>query len=284
MNFEQFVSAMAAGIKEYTTREEYVEKQEILRNNGVVSVGIVIRTKKQKAAPLIYLEEYYQKYQEGAPLETLVQHLLDRSRHAPAPPVWDYEEILNFEKIKSRIVYKMINAKQNEKLLEKVPNLPILDFAIVFYLLISADDEGECSVLIRNEHMNLWEVPISVLYQMAKNNTPKLCPYRIKSICECIEIPEEESVFQILTNEQGINGATAILYPNIPQKIYHLVNGNYYLIPSSVHEFLIVPENQGIHAEGLCRILREVNETEIDPEEYLGDEIYYFDGDIITKM
>ena len=193
MNFEQFVSAMAAGIKEYTTREEYVEKQEILRNNGVVSVGIVIRTKKQKAAPLIYLEEYYQKYQEGAPLETLVQHLLDRSRHAPAPPVWDYEEILNFEKIKSRIVYKMINAKQNEKLLEKVPNLPILDFAIVFYLLISADDEGECSVLIRNEHMNLWEVPISVLYQMAKNNTPKLCPYRIKSICECIEIPEEEA-------------------------------------------------------------------------------------------
>ena len=284
MNYEQFVSAMLAGIKEYATQEECVEKQEIIKNNGVVSVGIVIRTMGQKAAPLIYLEEYYQKYRAGAPLETLVLHFLDRSRNAPAPPVWDYEKILDFEKIKSQIVYKLVNTKQNEQMLKKVPNLPILDFSIVFYLLISENEDGECSVLIRNEHMNLWKVPISVLYQMAKKNTPKLCPYCIKSICECIQIPEEESAFQILTNEKGIHGATAILYPNMPQKIRQLVESNYYLIPSSIHEFLIVPEIHGVQADSLCRILKEVNATEIEPEEYLGDEIYYFDGDIITKM
>lgn len=88
----------------------------------------------------------------------------------------------------------------------------------------------------------------------------------------------------VLSNETGINGAAALLYPKMPEYIYKTVGGNYYLLPSSVHEFLIVPEEKGINPSELIAIVREVNRTEIEKAEFLSDDVYYFNHDIITKM
>ena len=169
-----------------------------------------------------------------------------------------------------------------------MPNLPILDFAIVFYWMVPV---GECeygSVLIRNAHMNLWKLPISVLYQCAKENTPKLLPYVLAPLSEYVEELSgefiEESPLYILSNQMGINGAVSLLYPEMPGIIYKKIRKPYYLLPSSVHEFLIVPESELIRPGNLREIVSEVNMTQIQPEELLSDHVYYFDGNIITKM
>ena len=98
------------------------------------------------------------------------------------------------------------------------------------------------------------------------------------------EYIDEDCPIRVLSNETGINGAAALLYPKMPEYIYKTVGGNYYLLPSSVHEFLIVPEKKGINPSELVAIVREVNRTEIEKEEFLSDDIYYFNHDIITKM
>ena len=288
MNYEQFICAMMECTKKKLSETEIVEKQEVLKNNGVISVGLVIRKNSENTAPIIYLEEFYKKYLLGAEIELLCEILVQKSRNAPLPPVWDYEEMLDFRKIHNQIVYKLINAKKNEKLLQKVPSLPILDFAIVFYWMIPAGESESGSVLIRNEHMNLWKIPISLLYQCAKENTPRLCPYIFRSLNEYMEEMTGEilegSPLYILSNQIGIHGASAILYPGMPGRIYENLKRNYYLLPSSIHEFLIVPENRFIRPENLQSMLKEVNETQIKAEELLSDHIYYFDGNIITKM
>jgi hypothetical protein len=93
-----------------------------------------------------------------------------------------------------------------------------------------------------------------------------------------------ESPLLVLSNESGVNGAAAIIYPEVPQRIYEYVGKNYYLLPSSVHELLIVPDDGEVDSLSLREIVREVNQTHIEAEEYLSDDIYYFDGEIITKM
>lgn len=288
MNYEQFVCAMLECTKKRVMESETVEKQEILKNNGVISRGLVIQKAGENIAPIIYLDEFYKKYLLGATVEALSDILIEKSRNIPSAPVWNYEDILDFRKIRNRIVYKLISAKRNQKLLQQVPNLPMLDFAIVFYVMIPAGEAENGSVLIRNEHMNLWELPISVLYQCAKENTQKLCPYTFAMLSEYVkelagEMIEECPIF-VLTNEAGINGATAILYPEMPGIIYEKLQQNYYLLPSSIHEFLIVPEHNDIQPENLRMMVKEVNETMVKKEELLSDHIYYFDGDIITKM
>lgn len=288
MNYEQFIFSMLECVREKLPKTVLVEKQEILKNNGVIAVGISIRKKEDPVAPIIYLEDYYEKYRMGASVETLAEHLIRRGEYIPSVPMWDYRNILDFQKIRHQVVYKLINAKRNPKLLEEVPNLPMLDFAIVFYVLISVKEGENCSILIRNAHMNDWKLPISQLYQCAKENTRNLCPAILRPLSDYVEIPKgeylPESQLFILSNETGFYGASAILYPQMPRRIYEVLGGNYFLLPSSVHEFLAVKESYDISPEHLKQIVRDVNQNHIEPEEYLSDEIYYFNGEIITKM
>ena len=288
MNYEQFICAMLECTKGKLSESEIVEKQEILKNNGVISVGLSVRRTDRKAAPIIYLEEFYEKYLLGASVDNLSDFLLQKSRNTDWVPKCSYEEILDFQKIRNQVVYKLVNTKMNEKLLKDVPNLPVLDFSIVFYWLVSAG-ESECgSVMIRNAHMNLWKLPISVLYQCAKENTPRLCPYVFSSLTEYLEERTGEviegSPLYILSNEMGINGATSLLYPGMPGIIYEKIKGSYYLLPSSVHEFLVVPDTPMIRPGNLRMMVKEVNATQIEAEELLSDHVYYFDGNIITEM
>ncbi len=288
MNYEQFICAMLECTNKKLPENVWAERQEILKNNGVMAVGLAIRRRGESVAPLIYLEEFYKKYLLGVSVEELAESLIRYSENAPSAPEWDYHCILDFQKIKNRIVYKLIHAQKNERLLKEVPHLPVLDFAIIFYLMIPANTSECCSVLIKNEHRNLWKLPISVLYHYAKGNTPRLCPYQLCALNDFAKeegLEElEESPFYVLTNEKGINGAAAILYPGMPGKIYEKLGGNYYLLPSTVHEFLIVPDLEEISPQHLLTMLREINETQVTKEEVLSDHIYYFDGNIITKM
>lgn len=288
MNYEEFIFAISECAKKKLTRWESLERQEILKNNGVVAKGISIRKQGESVVPIIYLEDYYRKYCAGENLEELAEHLINKVRCAPAAPKWEYEDILDFNKIRNRIVYKLINAKRNERLLKEVPNLPMLDFAIVFYIMISNNQAENCSVLIRNEHMNGWRLPISLLYQCARENTPKLCPYVLFPMSDFLEAYFGETIDRcpllVLSNETGINGASALLYPHMPKIIFESIGKNYYLLPSSIHELLIVPEEKSLIAGNLKEMVQDVNASHVAKEEYLSDSIYYFDGHTITKM
>ena len=288
MNYDQFVCAMLECTAKKVSEEELVEKQEVLKNNGVIAVGLTLRNRRSQIAPIIYMEDFYRKYCLGASLEVLSDFFLQRSRNLPTEPGCNYCEMQDFAKIKDQVVYKLVNAKKNEKLLREVPHLPILDFAIVFYWMVPAGDSEYGSVLIRNSHMDLWKLPISVLYQCAKKNTPGLLPYTFAPLGEFIknysgEMLEESSLY-ILTNRLGMNGSAALLYPEMPGKIYKYIKSSYYLLPSSIHEFLVVPEHELILPENLKEMVQEVNATQVSAEEFLSDHIYYFDGNIITEM
>ena len=288
MNYEQFIDAMLACTKSKLPGTDIVEVQNVQKNNGVKLIGLVIRKSNRQIAPVIYLEEFYKRYLTGWSIEQLSSMLIERSTNIPGIPSWDFEEFKDFSKIQDKIVYKLINAKANEELLKGVPHLPILDFAIVFSLLLSFSEKESGSVLIKNGHIDYWKCPISSLYECAKRNTPRLCPSALFLLNELMEEIGEEiyktSNVYVLTNQSGTNGAAALLYPGIPRELYEMIGGNYYLLPSSVHEFLIVPEVQEMVAEELRVIVREVNATQLEREEFLSDDIYYFDGNIITKI
>lgn len=287
MNYEQFVQEMESCTKGKAQDEE-VAVQRVRKNNGVIYVGLTIRKEGEAAVPLVYLEPYYQKYLQGISVEELSDLLLSQVRNTSAILPWDYREILDFQKIKRRIVYRLVNAEKNKALLNEIPNLPILDFAIIFYIHISGGEKGSASVLIRNSNLEFWKCPISLLYQYAKENTQKIFPYEFGPIQnymrDAVCLSGEEYPLFLLSNVQFLDGAAVLLYPGMPQIIYEAVGGNYYLLPSSVHEFLVVPESDCIIPERLRKMVKTVNRSQVDEEEFLSDHIYYFNGEIITKM
>lgn len=288
MNYEKFVHILLKYVEKELLPSETVEKCEVLKNNGIRAVGLAIRKKEETIAPVIYLEEYYRSFLNGATLEALAVHLLGKSRNAPSAPDWDYHDFLDFEIIKNRIVYKLVNAEKNEPLLKEVPHLAVLDLAVIFYVLIPSGEGVSCSVLIKNSHMELWRVAIPELYRCARKNMPELCPPVFCPLSDFMEKLRgerlEECPLYVLTNEEGINGASALLYPEMPKKIYEAFHCGYYLLPSSIHEFLIVPEDRDVNSLDLVEMVREVNGTQVREDELLSDHIYYFNGCNITKI
>lgn len=288
MNYDQFVQKLLACVKERLLPSETVEKHELLKNNGVCAVGLSIRKKEETVVPVVYLEEYYECFQQGERVEDLAGHLLARSRMALPAPDWDYQQFYDFQAVKDRIAYKLVNGERNETLLKEVPHLAALDLAIVFYLMIPCKEADCCSILIKNSHLEQWKKGIPDLYQCARKNMPKLCPPVLRPLTEFIEELSGERLescpMYVLTNENGIHGASALLYPGMPERIRTLMKRNYYLLPSSIHEFLIVPEDPAVCADNLNEMVKEVNATQIRKEELLSDHIYYFNGYNITKI
>ena len=150
------------------------------------------------------------------------------------------------------------------------------------------------TMLIRNEHLGLWKVSEEEILQRAEANTKKLLPYEFTTmytmnpmITEILEgrdmdeegckRPGEQEDMYVLTNHMWSGGASAVLYPGRLDAIGEYLKGNYYILPSSVHEVIIVPEYMAPPKEGMENIVKAVNEEEVQTEEFLSNHVYFYD-------
>lgn len=147
------------------------------------------------------------------------------------------------------------------------------------------------TMLIRNEHLTWWNVTSEEIRRRADMNTEKILPYEFSAMCMMIEemlgnqemeeeewkkFREQENMY-ILTNHIRSCGASAILYPGRLQAIGDYFKENYFILPSSIHEVIILPESKALPKDEMECVIREVNETQVQAEEFLSNHAYYYD-------
>ena len=139
-------------------------------------------------------------------------------------------------------------------------------------------------MMVRAEHMDMWKVTEEDLYYRASKNTQELLPYEFAPMRTVIEellgLGMEEGPTEkmyILSNEMRSYGAAALIYPDCLRKIAGVVGENFFVIPSSVHETIIVAESEAPGREELASMIEEINETQVEAEEVLSDRAYYYD-------
>lgn len=118
-------------------------------------------------------------------------------------------------------------------------------------------------------------------------NTSRKLPYTFQTMEEVIteltggeeqEIPGEEGeLMYVLTNENKYLGAAALLYPYVLNHIGKVLKNNFYVLPSSIHECILVPDSGQYSRMELMSMVREVNESQVAKEEILSYEVYYYD-------
>ena len=286
MEFQEFMLAMAHGVQRELPGDVEVRPQAIRKNNGVVLQGLLFHKEGQKSAPTIYLEPYYQAYLKGEDFFELANQILSCYQTYAWEEVPRAEHFLHYETAKETVVYKLVNYRQNAELLKEIPHLPYLDLALVFYSLFVHAPLGPATILIRNTHLDMWGVSHSRLYQVAKENTPRLLRPQISSLWEALDGPEaegEQSVhqegrppFYVLTNQEHVNGAASLLYPDMLERCAALCRGEFFVLPSSVHEVLLLPYSRRIETGKLKAIVREVNQKQVSLQETLSDLVYFY--------
>ena len=287
MNYQEFVGSVTGFLRESLPCGTKLELLPLEKNNGVIMDGLSIRRQGQKVAPTIYMDAYYREYLDGRSLKGICDQILECCEDTSFEERFDTDFFTDYRKLKSTVVYKLVNAEKNRELLKKVPHLPFLDLAIVFYCLLTDTPVGNATVLIHNSHMKLWKVTCSDLYRDAKANTEKLLPARLESMAEVIrelsggmEDPEEVGVpMYVLTNSQKALGAACILYEGVLKSCADRLGGAFYMLPSSIHEVIMVPAPAVGDEQDLIHMVRDINQTQVRSTEVLSDNIYLYSPD-----
>lgn len=293
MSYEQFVQRLESAIRGFAEESLELSIHTSVKNNGYQRRGITFSEKGTNISPTIYLEEYYAKYTQGANLEQLAEQILEMYHKVRLEHSWRNDRIQDYKWVKNHIIYKLVHRDRNRQLLRDVPYVEYLDLAILFYVLVDVDEPGEqmATMLIRNEHMKWWKVSVEDIYQRAIINTERLLPYEFCAMCALLDemlgyqdvdeedwraLREQENMY-ILTNKIRNYGAAAMLYPGRLEMIGVYLKENYYILPSSVHELIVLPESKALPREEMGCIVNEVNETHVQPEDFLSDHAYYYD-------
>lgn len=272
MNYTEFMNAMLCEIRGQVDAQVRTELYTVTKNNGTRRTGILFKQEDSNLAPTIYLEEFYQKYLKGQQVPDLADSICSIYQEIRVKKTCDCQNLFDFNHVKEHIVYKLIRRDANEELLKQIPYEPFLDLAVVYYIQIDNTRFGSAAIQIRNEHLRYWRVEKEEIRRFAEKNTPRIYPVQIRQIVRFM---------YVATNEQCSLGAAVMRYPDFREKVRGMIRGDFYILPSSIHEVILVPESFGLEPERMQEMVKEINQTGMAPEEVLSDSVYYFDGEEI---
>ena len=269
-----------------------------IKNNDTEKMGLTIRRPEEIICPVIYLEEFYQEYTKGVSMDAVVGKIVDLRVNLPQDPpeLKDFSLLTNYDRVKPMLQMRVFDTEKNEKRLEGIVHHSYGDYSSAYCILLSDDKEKSMSVMITPPMLETWGITKRQLHEDTieadLNRGPVFA--EMASIMdniaygeECENFLNEETPLDpekitmplfVLTSDTRTHGAGLILNPVIQEKIAALLGGDYYVLPSSIHEIIIVPERGGNDAKELGRMVRDVNESMVPPEEVLSDKVQFYDS------
>lgn len=293
MKYFEFIDEMTKKIKLCFDKDVSVEVHKVLKNNSLEFDSLTILEPGCNVTPNFYLQPMYQKYVAGAGIDSLVAEIIKTYENGCKENV--YENLsMEYKDCMDSIVMRLVSLKKNKNILKETPYIPFLDMAVIFYRLVNNDEGGIASIRITDKLMKQWKTDIKELYTLALSNSERIFEERIVPMSKMlqsfsvelkdigfgdIEI-DEGGLYEpyVITNTIGVNGAAVILYPDMLKKISLQMGGDFYILPSSIHEVLAISTEAKIKEAELKSMVKEVNETLLLPDEYLSDNVYRYNS------
>ena len=302
MEYKKFVCMVEEKLNLKLEGGMKASKYSVVKNNGMEKTGMILESDEYNIAPAIYLEEFFEQYQKGMSIDRIVNEILEFYEKVKVEEDYDVSQLSLYENVKKKVAFKLVNTEKNQQMLKEVPHIPLLDLSIVFYILVDVDEKGSATIQIRNEHIENWNVNVEQLYKDAKLNVKCLIPARLMCMQHVIEKlcdiskgeekdllkakfpPENKEFMYILTNSSHQFGAAVLAYPNILEMASRIIGEDFYLLPSSIHEVILIPKSKSPDLKDLNEMINEVNETQVQEEEVLSDHAYYYEKNTHTLM
>lgn len=294
-----FAEGVIENIREYLPPEYADMKCEVMeqkKNNGVNQIGVSFRLPESHAAPVIGMECFYQQVQIGKPLEEIMQGIAEEVQNAMQinnyPAVG---QIKDFEKVKENLSVRLVNTKANQQMLAELPHREIEDLSLICVLRIPLGDD----LAIRKVDYDMirrWNISEEELCQTALENAqekqePVLQRVTVSMFEQVSEKPSGENLLYdqiepeklmsepvfILSNKEKLYGASVIAYPESLNKVSQVFPQGFYIIPSSIHEAMIIPKTEAEDTKYLGSLVRTVNTFAVEKSQVLSDRIYEYD-------
>ncbi|MDO4521876.1 MAG: DUF5688 family protein [Eubacteriales bacterium] len=287
MSYEDFVCYIQTKMKEKLGGEVQVELHRITKNNTVILDGLSIQKNKSKIAPTVYLNEFYREYEKGMTIPEILECLEEAYHKSEQSVEFDPAFYSDFDRVKKLLACKLIHRERNAALLQNVPYQEFLDLAVVVYCRVESEVIGNGTILVYESHLQMWGITKEELFRIAKDNTRRLLPEEHMHIRDMIEDltgeetpPDDGASMYVLTNNRRLFGAVNMIFDSVLEKIGKELNRNFWILPSSVHECILIPDSYFMERRELEMMVADVNRREVAPEDFLSNQVYFYERNL----
>lgn len=284
MNIKEFTDRMKTALSNVLNREVQIVRP--LKINGIRPYGLAVKEPGSNVSPSIYLEPFFERFLETDDWERTVKDVLMFYQNDILTDSVDMEWFRDFDRIREKLYYRLINYEANRELLTKIPHTRFLDLAKVYYAdcKLNADIPG--SFLIHYKHINHWGIDENELLETAEENAPQLYPAHIKDMLsafmpkiplDMFEVPKDlASPMFALSNAENDYGAATVCYKGTLDDFSRKIEDDLVILPSSVHETILLPMHKNGDIDFLKYTVQDSNRTILDRSEFLSDNVYLF--------
>lgn len=282
MDFNNFCKSLLCKVQLYLGSEYETQVKEVTKNNGVILTGIMAKKENSNIYPTVYINEYYKEDLLTEDIEYIAMKVSNTLKNARMENADIVDEFIDYELAKSNICLKLINAEENKEILFDVPHRRFHNLAICYIYIVNNID-GIASVLIKNEHLKRWDVKEKDIYDQAYINTKNKLPFKIWNLadivntCYNLELNNIDIPMKVVSNEYKIFGANTMLYTDLMKEIGKELDSDFYIIPSSIHEIIVLSNDLTRTNKEILEMVTEVNKTVVSKEEKLADSVYFYD-------
>ena len=263
-------AALYAGNPDFSVTTETIEK--LTESYAALSV----KNEKLDLALCMHIDDLYEQYQESGSMEKVVKEVnrLVETKLSPVSMPWKVSDVFEYEKVKDKLFLRVTNLFDTKKFTAGCPHRDYGEFTLTAHIKMGEIPDGLCSTPVTNKILERYGISEDELFEAAFENAKKLFP------AELIQM-ELDHGFRMytITNTLRTNGAAALFYPGMIDKLLELVGEDVYVVPSSIHEMMIYPYS--IFPDGdkdLKKVLHNANRTLVQKGETLSENVY-----LITK-
>lgn len=292
LSFTEFVDAVKESIKDYLP-EKYQDAEvrvDPFQKLNTAYLGLQVRREDQTVVPNINLNAMFEEYQrEGRSMGAMLTAIAGQVQLAPEMQTgW----LKDYDQVKEHLFIRVSDAKENEAFLAMSPHKEVDGLAISYHIAIEGLHGVEASTPVSYKMMEMYGVTAEQLHTDALESSQRLYPVKFRSMNEIMAEmmgiepdmaadmmpPMEGPQLMVLTNMQGMHGAGAMFYPDQLETIAQQMGTDFFVLPSSVHEVLILPDDGTTEPDSLQFMVREINQSTVAPEDRLSDFVYHYDA------
>lgn len=278
-----------------------VETKDILKDNSLHLTGLTISDGDSHIPPVIELDPFYEDYIKGHSLLEISIAIATLYEQNSSYGGFPTEMLADYQLAQKHICYRLVNRAKNRKKLEAIPYMPYLDLAIIFYIPVSIKNGRADCLTINRPLLKEWGITdVNELYENAHKNTCRILrgridsmmdvavealykkeiqPADIKRLIRAEQASKDNRPMYVASNNKRLYGTAVILYDGILKSLAGAIGDDLIILPSSIHETLLLPASTAGDLDFLREMVSSVNKT-IDTKEVLSDSIYYYDQQI----
>ena len=297
MNYEEFKENLANDVKEQMESRSgsgvAVETRTVEKMNETYD-ALTVKPEDSIIGVNLNVTNLYKEYEDGKDYDSIVNGAAEVAENALSnKPDFNLDVIKDYDQMKDKLAIEVVSAERNKDLLETVPHKNIEDMAVVYRFVLGDSQAGVGTILVNNQMLDNYGITAQQLHEDAIRNAPEIRPLVIEGMAEVLakqmgvedlemlglNIPPEQEQMFVASVEGNVHGAGVLAYQNFMDQAADRVGGSFFILPSSIHEVLIIPDNGKFDTASLENMVKEVNATTVDPSDQLTDSVYHYDAD-----